>query len=194
VASRTVRGARARDLIRERARSVDKADVMPSVRPRSEPVAARICQYPQHLPGVVLTSDATALTDELAENWSDSIPRVVLVEGFPGVGKSRVGREVVDRWPGLAVRVEVPEDFVSIEDVLLDVATRFDELGDEEMSSLEDLDLLSGLLRVMRKGALLVIDDVQRLLDPSTGIPQKELRRIRGAYRSPSAAQQSGSR
>jgi hypothetical protein len=141
-------------------------------------VAARICQYPQHLPGVVLTSDATALTDELAENWSDSIPRVVLVEGFPGVGKSRVGREVVDRWPGLAVRVEVPEDFVSIEDVLLDVATRFDELGDEEMSSLEDLDLLSGLLRVMRKGALLVIDDVQRLLDPSTGIPQKELRRL----------------
>lgn len=114
----------------------------------------------------------------LKQRWPHETPAVVFIEGFSGVGKSRLGHEVVQSWSGAAVRVEISPDALGFEDLLLEVAMHLDEIGDSTMSDRDDLDFAAGLRVVMRTGALLVIDDAQHLQDPVTRLPSADLRRL----------------
>ncbi|MGY0536546.1 ATP-binding protein [Nocardioides sp. YJ-D4] len=138
----------------------------------------RVGRRSEVIKGVGLSTDTGSVATWLKEVWPAEGPAIVFIEGFSGVGKSRLGRDLVQSWPGVAVRVEVGPDTLGLEDLLLEVAMHLDELGNSTMSDREDFDFVVGLRAVMRTGALLVLDDAQHLQDPVTRLPSADLRRL----------------
>jgi hypothetical protein len=125
-----------------------------------------------------LETNSGSLIAWLRDGWPTEGPAVVFMEGFSGVGKSRIGRQLTRQWNGPAARVEVPEQGLVLEDLLLDTATRFDEVGNATMSDRDDLDLVAGFRDLMRSEALLVVDNAQLLQDPITRVPSQALLRL----------------
>lgn len=115
----------------------------------------------------------------LRDDWPKSDNSVAYLEGMAGVGKSHLGRTLLRTWDGPAVWMEVPEQGQTIEDLLLEAATLFDEVGETTMSSRSDLDLVAGFRELTRStNALLIVDRAQWLQDPVTQVPSSALVRL----------------
>jgi tetratricopeptide (TPR) repeat protein len=112
----------------------------------------------------------------LSGEWLDNGPHVCILEGFGGVGKTRIANEVIRQANFPAIRVVVPEGGLGWEDLLILIATELDEIGEKDISSRPDGDLQVGLLSFLRKKCLIVLDNLEALLEPATGMPPKPLR------------------
>lgn len=108
----------------------------------------------------------------LSGEWLDNGPHVCILEGFGGVGKTRIANEVIRQANFPAIRVVVPEGGLGWEDLLILIATELDEIGEKDISSRPDGDLQVGLLSFLRKKCLIVLDNLEALLEPATGMPR----------------------
>jgi len=115
------------------------------------------------------------LHDWLSNQWLPSGPPVCVIEGFSGVGKSSLARALVQNADLPAVFVQAVGGSLSLDDVLFEAAVAFDDVGRPEMAEREDGNLLLGLDDLLRRPAMLVIDDFDELLDVSTGLPPRDL-------------------
>ncbi|TWV28085.1 tetratricopeptide repeat protein [Streptomyces albidoflavus] len=114
----------------------------------------------------------------LCDDWLLTGPQVCILEGFGGVGKSRIANEVIRRADFPAIRVVTPEGGLGWEDLLILIATELDEIGEREISDRSDGDLQAGLLAFLRKKCLVVLDNIESLLDQETGLPPTPLREL----------------
>lgn len=116
-----------------------------------------------------------------AQLWAASQPggRVAaLITGASGVGKSdRLVRPLLDRARAqnrIALRIEVPESPLSIDAELCAlVVNELRDMGQHDFAS--DCEQLAGFKavarQVLRQGALLAVDEFQRLLEPGSALP-----------------------
>ncbi|MET7893212.1 hypothetical protein [Streptomyces mirabilis] len=114
----------------------------------------------------------------LCDDWLDNGPHVCILEGFGGVGKSRIANEAIRKADFPAIRVVTPEGGLGWEDLLILIATELDEIGETEISCRTDGDLQAGLLSFLRKRCLIVLDNIEAILDPETGLPPRPLQKL----------------
>ncbi|WP_157852296.1 ATP-binding protein [Kitasatospora sp. NRRL B-11411] len=101
-----------------------------------------------------------------------------ILEGFGGVGKTRIANAVIHQASGPAIRVVATPDGLGWDDLLIGIGTELEEIGDSTLSGREDGDLFAGLLALFREECLIVLDDIDVLLEPATGLPPKALREL----------------
>ena len=110
----------------------------------------------------------------LRDNWlPDGLP-VCVIEGFSGVGKSRLARWLTRESSLPAVMVQIAEGGLGLDDALVELAVALDDLGFPAMSMRDDGNLLKGLEEVLRRPVLLVIDNFEHMLDTATGLPPSQ--------------------
>jgi len=122
-------------------------------------------------------TDYLALVEWLCGEWWDSGPGVCIIEGFPGVGKTRVAEEVASRLEQkhgiLTAWSECPENQIGLlDDLTLGLAESFAAIGDERLAQSLNLDVVSNIIA---KPTLLVIDEFQRSLTARSGRPEANL-------------------
>ncbi|HJU38027.1 MAG TPA: glycosyltransferase [Tahibacter sp.] len=119
------------------------------------------------------------LIDFLQQDWWINGPAVCVVEGFPGVGKTRIAEELLDRLgnePSKAPMLECPPAGAGLVDnLLLELAEKLSELGDQRLA--ESLGT-STLKHLLAEPILLVIDEFQRGFLPETSTPEPSLYRL----------------
>ena len=110
--------------------------------------------------------------------WRESKKSAVIITGISGCGKSdRLARPLVRHAQSLkliAVHVSVPDNALSAEAELCSlVINELKDLGENELAV--DCENENGFLAIARKilklGALLVVDEFQRLIEPKTKYP-----------------------
>ena len=128
----------------------------------------------------------------LRGNWLFSDPRVAVIVGFPGSGKTEMAREVgnaasAESWP--VVRVEPQDGSPDPEqDVFLDLAVGLEALGmshlSEELDKGTDANLGGTLLRTLRsKRVLIIVDEFQRLFPKDHAAPSKQWQWVVPSFR-----------
>ncbi|WP_156427756.1 tetratricopeptide repeat protein [Thiohalocapsa sp. ML1] len=119
------------------------------------------------------------LIDWLAQEWWPKGPPICVIEGFPGVGKTRIAEELMVRLDSAAVLkplVECPAASVGLEDdLLLNLAETLADQGDHRLADSLSLPTLKAILA---RPVLLVIDELQRGFVPGSGKPSPELARV----------------
>jgi tetratricopeptide (TPR) repeat protein len=119
------------------------------------------------------------LIDWLAQEWWPKGPPICVIEGFPGVGKTRIAEELMVRLDSAAVLkplVECPAASVGLEDdLLLNLAETLADQGDPRLAASLSLPTLKAILA---RPVLLVIDELQRGFVPGSGKPSPELARV----------------
>lgn len=114
---------------------------------------------------------ARDLTLAWLAKWPTSGAPVSVLEGFSGVGKSFAVRGVLGSAEATSVFVSVPLGGSGGDDLLLELATELQAVGIPDMADSPDMNLRFGLEAAMRRKVLVVIDDFQYLLDPSSHLP-----------------------
>jgi hypothetical protein len=114
----------------------------------------------------------------LMREWPVAGPVITILEGMSGVGKSELADDLVDIWAGDSIKVRGTPGNITVQDLLLDIADKFDRIGRKEMSEQPDLDLVAGLIQILQSGALVIIDDFDLLLDTGTGLPPGDCREL----------------
>jgi hypothetical protein len=116
------------------------------------------------------------LINWLAQEWWPQGPSICVVEGFPGVGKTRVAEELMARLGDtlkLSPLVECPTGSMGLlDDLLLALAEVLADQGDDRLA--DGLSPLT-LKAILAEPVLLVIDELQRGFLPGTGKPNPAL-------------------
>jgi hypothetical protein len=113
------------------------------------------------------------LADWFQSEWLPNGPTVCILEGFSGVGKSRLAGELIQASPVPTVDVTAATEGFGADDVLIEIALKLEASGDATMSNHPDGDLGAGLLDLMRRDILIVVDDFEALLDPASSMPDR---------------------
>ena len=121
-----------------------------------------------------LGEEYSTLVEWLCKDWWDSGPGICVIEGFSGVGKTRVAEEVEARLQQtqgvLTAWSECPEARTGmIDDLTLALAESFSSIGDDRLADTLDINTIPALLA---KPTLLVIDEFQRSLTSGLGRPE----------------------
>ena len=117
----------------------------------------------------------TDLLQWLSQTWLHQGSPICFVEGFPGVGKSSLARELMkldDRAGGAAVMVEMSGTQAnSIEDLLLSLSTELTWAGHDKLADAvaEGKSLEGALAVILRRPILIVVDEFQQAFDSETG-------------------------
>ncbi|MEO3822747.1 hypothetical protein [Actinomadura sp. B10D3] len=105
----------------------------------------------------------------LMGDWQENGESVCVIQGFSGVGKSRIAMEV-------ARNATVPNAFVAVspgmaesDEILLDIAAGLEQGGLPAMAN--EPDLRAGFAAAMKQSCLVVVDDFDVLLDPESRLP-----------------------
>jgi glycosyltransferase involved in cell wall biosynthesis/tetratricopeptide (TPR) repeat protein len=117
-----------------------------------------------------------ALLKWFSEAWLQKGPPVCFLEGFSGTGKTALARQLMSNTSRAlkAVLVNIPEsDFVSIDDLLLNLATELSIVGRKELADAVNTgsSLLAVLEDILSSKVLIIVDDVQRALRTGSGRP-----------------------
>ena len=121
------------------------------------------------------------LSSWLAQTWLKEGPPVCFVEGFSGVGKTSLARDLLKNSGWNAVMVNMPDAGADQADNLfLDLTTELSDNGLNEMADAVDsgASLSSAIEKVLRKQVLIIIDEFQRALLDDTGKPVKALEQL----------------
>jgi hypothetical protein len=111
----------------------------------------------------------------LESDWLREGPTVCILEGFSGVGKTRLAQDLVSSAHIPAFGVWAAEGGLAADDVILEIALCLEDLDDTTMSGRLDGDLYAGLELIMDKDVLIVIDNFQDLLDKDLSMPERRL-------------------
>lgn len=102
----------------------------------------------------------------LGGKWIADGPPVCVVEGFSGLGKSHLARQVRDGYPHASAYVAIADTHTSFEDFLLKTQGRLKSEADIGIPV--GADTASAVERALRGDLLLVVDDFQNCLAPGT--------------------------
>ena len=102
----------------------------------------------------------------LSRQWLANGPPVCVVEGFSGLGKSYLARQVRDSYPRASAYVEIADAHTSFEDFLLKTQGRLKSEADIGIPV--GADTASEVERALRSSLLVVVDDFQNCLAPDT--------------------------
>lgn len=114
------------------------------------------------------------VTQQDIQSWSlnslaKSDGRAVLLEGFPGLGKTRIGRIVEKAWAGPKCWVALPPS-ATLDELLIDVATQLEADGIHDVADAPNGDFRLAVIKLMRtRNVLLVLDDFQNALITEAG-------------------------
>ena len=101
--------------------------------------------------------------------WLHSASESVLVlQGFAGLGKSWLARELALEASMPVVQILVPTGSLGQEDILFEIAGALEGLGDYAMTARADGDLSLGLLDALKNPKLIIIDDFQELISTNS--------------------------
>ena len=117
------------------------------------------------------------LSNWLIQDWLKEGPPVCFIEGFSGVGKTSVARQVVQNSGWDAVIVNMPEaDADQADNLFLDLATELSSIGIDDLATAvtEGKQFDTALPAVLVQRVLIVIDEFQRALD-ETGRPVRPI-------------------
>jgi glycosyltransferase involved in cell wall biosynthesis/tetratricopeptide (TPR) repeat protein len=106
------------------------------------------------------------LASWLSRNWLSDGPSVCVVEGFSGLGKSHLARQVRDGYPHESAYVEMADTHTSFEDFLLKTQGRLKIEADIGIPV--GADTAHSIDRALRGNLLVVVDDFQNCLAPGT--------------------------
>lgn len=124
-------------------------------------------------------TDHRRLLDWLEQEWWPKGPPVCVIEGFPGVGKTRIAEDLLERLgdaPSLAPMLDCPPAGVGLmDDLLLDLAEKLNEQGDSRLA--EGLNQAT-LRTILAEPVLLILDELQHGFQPGTGRPVPALCRL----------------
>ncbi len=113
------------------------------------------------------------LSNWLILDWLKEGPPVCFIEGFSGVGKTSVARQVVQNSGWDAIIVNMPEaNADQADNLFLDLATELSSIGIDDLATavMEGKPFDAALPAVLVRKVLIVIDEFQRALD-ETGRP-----------------------
>lgn len=120
----------------------------------------------------MIEEQVKALTPrELLLDWIRDGPVVSVLEGFTGVGKSTLVREVVESLSCPTAHVYATSEALGVEDALFDIAAEFEHSGSALMANRIDENLLAAFDAMMRTECLAVVDEFDQLVDPRTQLP-----------------------
>lgn len=111
------------------------------------------------------------IADWLVDEWGVNDRRICVIEGFSGVGKTEVASEFERRVP-VDARVDAPESG-DLEDLMLDLSEQLAVKGHQEVAKAisNGRPTQAAFESVLLKPVRIVIDEFQRFIDTSTGIP-----------------------
>ena len=118
------------------------------------------------------------LLNWLEQDWWCDGPSICVVQGFPGVGKTLLAevlvRQIKKRTNNLlAVQIECPESKIGlVDDLYLELAEALDRKGESGFA--DDL-TDSGLVSLLQRQTLIVVDELQRSFFDRPGSPAKPL-------------------
>lgn len=114
-------------------------------------------------------------TTQLRERMDEGSSPITVLEGFVGVGKSSLVRNVVKTWSGTAITVYAAEGSL-LEDLLLEVAANLEGAGIQFPNVGDPLqNLTTTILQTLKSHELLlVLDDFDLLLDHTTQRVQRD--------------------
>jgi hypothetical protein len=118
---------------------------------------------------------ANELVSNLLEAWCSSGPTVAVLEGFSGTGKTAVAKKVQKAWLGPTVFVTAADQGASLEDLLFEIAAKLEADGNKTVADAANGDFRKGLRELLRSPALVIIDDFDELLDPTSRAVSAEL-------------------
>jgi hypothetical protein len=123
----------------------------------------------------VTTGAEPGLAEWLAGDWFAAGPNVCVVEGFSGVGKTRLGTQLATQVQP-SVMLSAQREDVGIDDLLFNIASEFDRKGEALMADRLGEDLGDALIRQLeQRTCLVVIDDFQDMLAPESEGPDPRL-------------------
>ncbi|MDM8558245.1 AAA family ATPase [Candidatus Parabeggiatoa sp. HSG14] len=136
---------------------------------------------PKKSPEIAMGQNQRKLLTWLREEWMGDGPNVCFIEGFSGVGKTRVARALSDSigvTDTTVVKVDMPEmETNSIDDLLLDLASDLELNNHHQLADAVNKgeDLLKTFEQFLfLNPVLIIIDEFQRALMPNKAIPIKK--------------------
>lgn len=121
-----------------------------------------------------MTSDERGKALSWLDGWLDVGAPVCVLQGFSGIGKSRVAQSLQARFAGPSAYVTVPAGGILLDELLLEIAEQLELSGSHTMAARPDMNLRVGLAQAMRSGCLVVIDDFQEFMDTDTRLPDPD--------------------
>ena len=123
-----------------------------------------------------------ALKEWLTGRWLKDGPPIAAIQGFPGLGKTAIAESVIAelarRSAALTiVHIDCPISSASlVDDLVLNLAEELDAKGDSEFAeALAQGSDATGLLRkLLNRPRLIVLDEAQRLMGESDGVPRNK--------------------
>lgn len=103
----------------------------------------------------------------LRDTWIPAGPPVCFLEGFPGVGKSELTRQLSAISSVKVVPLEIPDSSsITAEDLLLNLAQAWNEAGNSELADViaAGKDPLLTLARLLQNPVLIVMDEFQNAM------------------------------
>ena len=110
------------------------------------------------------------LTAWLSQTWLTDGPPICFIQGFPGVGKTFLARNLMKNLNIPRIIVTMPgTESNQVDDLFLDMATELDLIGFKDMAYAVDsgTSLPLALEKILRKQVLIVVDEFQQALDRS---------------------------
>lgn len=103
--------------------------------------------------------------------WREDGPPICVIEGFAGVGKTSAAQKARRAWDGPAVLVPATAEGTALESLLFNIAAKLEADGYPVVADAAEGDFRTGVLELLRRDSLVIIDDFESLLAPDTRVP-----------------------
>lgn len=117
----------------------------------------------------------TSSAIDLLRGWIQRGPVVAVLQGFSGVGKTAIVRELIASVNIPTAYVVAAEAGLGFEDLLFEIASELESAGHPLMADSLEGDLLDAFDKAMRTECLVVIDDFAKMIDSKEMSPSAEL-------------------
>lgn len=113
----------------------------------------------------------------LNDTWIDKGPAACVVDGFSGVGKSRLASAFAASHAARTIFIRATSGLVNFEDLTFELLEEIELIDLRDPPSDSD-DFAAIIEHLLRQGVIVVLDNMEELLDQTTGMPPAALVRL----------------